>query len=78
VNVKIKKNMDRFHEFKKTEKVGDIYYGMEFVIRKELKYVLLKMCIFFHKYLWALKKSFDFFNALLVANFIYNKHVKLG
>ncbi len=37
------------------KKVRDIYYGMELVIRKELKYVLLKMCTFFHKYL-TLKK----------------------
>jgi hypothetical protein len=44
---------------KQLENIGDIYYGMELVIRIELKYVLLKMCTFFHKYLWALKKSFE-------------------
>jgi hypothetical protein len=29
------------------KEVGNMYYGMELVIRKELKYVLLKMCTFF-------------------------------
>jgi hypothetical protein len=43
--------------------VGDIYYGMELVIRKELIYVGLKMCNFFHKYLWALKKSLEIWYA---------------
>jgi len=56
--------------FKK--KVGDIYYGMQFVLRIELKYVLLKMCTFFHKYLLALKKSLEIWYAWLVANFICN------
>jgi hypothetical protein len=41
------------------EEVGDIYHGMELVIRKEMKYVLLKMCMFYFKYLWALMKSFE-------------------
>jgi hypothetical protein len=41
------------------EKVGDIYHGMEFVIRKEVKYVLLKMNLFYCKYLWAMMKSFE-------------------
>jgi len=36
---------------KQLEKVGDVYYGMELVIRKKLKYVGLKMCNFFNKYL---------------------------
>jgi hypothetical protein len=35
------------------EKVADRYHKMELVIRKEVKYVLLKMNIFHHKYLWA-------------------------
>jgi hypothetical protein len=48
---------------KQLEKVGDIYYRMELVIRIELKYVLLKMCTFFHKYLWAFKKSLDIWYA---------------
>ncbi len=30
---------------------------MQLVLRKELKYVLWKLCTFFHKYLLALKKS---------------------
>jgi hypothetical protein len=30
---------------------------------KELKYVLLKMCTCFHKYLWALKKSLEIWYA---------------
>jgi hypothetical protein len=34
---------------KQLKKVGDIYYGMELIIRKELQYVILKMCIFFTK-----------------------------
>jgi hypothetical protein len=36
---------------KQLEEVGDIYYGMELVIRKEVKYVFLRMCTFYHKYL---------------------------
>jgi len=55
-----------------------MYYGMELVISKELKYVLLKMCTFFHKHLWALKKSLEIWYASLVANFICSKEVKLG
>jgi hypothetical protein len=35
------------------KKVGDIYYAMELVVRKELKYVGLKLCNFSHKYIWA-------------------------
>jgi hypothetical protein len=35
------------------EKVEDRYHKMELVIRKEVKYVLLKMNTFHHKYLWA-------------------------
>ncbi len=46
-------------ETKKLEEVGDIYYGMKLVIRKEVKYVLLKMCTFYRKYLWALMKSLE-------------------
>ncbi len=45
------------------EEVGDIYHGMELVIRKEVKYVFLKMCTFYHKYLWALMKSFEIWYA---------------
>jgi hypothetical protein len=35
------------------EEVEDRYYGMELVIKKEVKYVLLKMSTFYHKYFWA-------------------------
>jgi hypothetical protein len=42
---------------KKLKKVEDIYHEMELVIRKEMKYVLLKMSMFYNKYLWALMKS---------------------
>jgi hypothetical protein len=45
------------------EKVGDIYYRMELVIRKEVKYVLLKMNTFYHKYLWAMMKSLEIWYA---------------
>jgi hypothetical protein len=41
------------------EEVGDIYHGMELVIRKEVKYVLLKMSTFNHKYLWVTMKSLE-------------------
>jgi len=44
---------------KNLKEIGDIYYGMEFVTGEELKYVLLKMCTFFHIYLCTLKKSFE-------------------
>jgi hypothetical protein len=33
-----------------------MYYGMELVIRKELKYVGLKMCNFFHKCFMGLEE----------------------
>jgi hypothetical protein len=45
------------------EKVGDIYHKMELVIRKEMKYVLLKMNTFYHKYLWATMKSLEIWYA---------------
>jgi hypothetical protein len=48
---------------KQLEKVGDIYYGMQLALRKELKHVFLKMCVFFHKYLLALKKSLEIWYA---------------
>jgi hypothetical protein len=48
---------------KNFKKAKDIYYGMVLVISKELKYVLLKMCTLFHKYLWALKKSLEIWYA---------------
>jgi hypothetical protein len=48
INIGICNVISRLVEMKKNlEKVGDIYYGMELIIEKELKYVLLKMCIFF-------------------------------
>ncbi len=82
---KTKKNMEiwnvisRLVEGKKNlEEVGDIYHGMELVIRKEVKYVLLKMCTFYHKYLWALMKSFEIWYVWSVANFICSKKVNLG
>ncbi len=56
----ISRLVERKKQFKK---VGDIYYGMQLVLRKELKYVLLKMCTFFHKYLLALKKSLEIWYA---------------
>jgi hypothetical protein len=37
-----------------------------------LKYVLLKMCTFFHKYFLALKKSLEIWYAWLVVDFIYS------
>ncbi len=42
-------------ERQQLEKVGDIYYGMELVMRKELKHMGLKMWNFFQKKLWAFK-----------------------
>jgi hypothetical protein len=48
---------------KNLEEVRDIYHGMELVIRKEVKYVLLKMSTFYHKYLWAMMKSFEMWYA---------------
>jgi hypothetical protein len=48
---------------RKLEEVGDIYHGMELVIRKEVKYVLLKMNTFYQKYLWALMKSLEIWYA---------------
>jgi hypothetical protein len=48
---------------KQLGKVGVIHYGMELVMKKELKYELLKMCTFFHKYLWALNKSLEIWYA---------------
>jgi hypothetical protein len=44
---------------KNLKEVGDIYYGMELITGKELKYVPLKMFTFFHIYLCALKKSLE-------------------
>ncbi len=41
------------------KKVEDIYHRMELVIRKKVKYVLLKMSTFYNKYLWALMKSHE-------------------
>jgi hypothetical protein len=43
-----------------------------------VKYVLLKMCTFYHKYLWALMKSFEIWYVWSVANFICSKKVNLG
>jgi len=43
--------------------VGDIYYGMELVIGKKMKYVVLKLCTFYHKYLWALIKFLEIWYA---------------
>ncbi len=48
---------------KNLEEFGNIYHGMELVIRKEVKYVLLKMSTFYHKYLWALMKSLEIWYA---------------
>jgi hypothetical protein len=41
------------------EKVGDIFHKIKLVIRKEVKYVLLKMSMFYHKYLSAMMKSLE-------------------
>ncbi len=38
------------------KKVGVIYYGMELVIRKELKHVFLKMCTFFSQIFMGLEE----------------------
>jgi hypothetical protein len=63
-NIGIYNVISRLVERKKQlEKVGDIYYGMQLVLRKELKHVLLKMCVFFHKYIVALKKSLEIWYA---------------
>jgi hypothetical protein len=51
---------------------------MELVIRKQVKYVLLKMSTFYNKYLWALMKSHEIWFAWLVPDFISSKEVKLG
>jgi hypothetical protein len=51
---------------------------MELVIREELKYVILKMCTFFHKYLWALNKTLEIWYARLVVDFICSKEARLG
>jgi hypothetical protein len=48
---------------KKLKMVGDICYGMEFVIRQKLKYVGLKTCNYFNKYLQALKQSLEIWYA---------------
>jgi hypothetical protein len=45
------------------EEVGDIYHGMELVVRKEVKYVLLKMSTFYHRDLWAMMKSLEIWYA---------------
>jgi hypothetical protein len=45
------------------EEVGNIYHRIEVVIRKELKYVLLKLSTFYHKYLWAMMKSLEMWYA---------------
>jgi hypothetical protein len=60
------------------KKVEDIYHRMELVIRKKVKYVLLKMSTFYNKYLWALMKSHEIRFAWLVPDFISSKEVKLG
>jgi hypothetical protein len=52
--------VDRKNNFKK---VGNIYHKMELVIKKEMKYVLLKMSIFYHKYFWANVKSLEIWYA---------------
>jgi hypothetical protein len=41
------------------EEVENIYHKMELVIRKQVKYVLLKMSMFYNKYFWALMKSHE-------------------
>jgi hypothetical protein len=51
--------VDRKNNFKK---FGNIYDKMELVIRKEVKYVLLKSK-FYHKYLWAMMKSLEIWYA---------------
>ncbi len=54
--------ISRLVEKKKNFKKGwrIIYYGMELVIiRKEMKYVLLKMFVFYQQYLWALTKFLE-------------------
>ncbi len=47
-----KKNEIVIIEREQLEKVGDIYYEMEVVIKKELKYVGLKMWNFLKKTSW--------------------------
>jgi hypothetical protein len=59
------------------EEFGDIYYQTELVIRKEVKYVFLKMCTFYHKYLWALMKFLEVWYEW-VGDFISSEEVKLG
>ncbi len=72
-NIGISNVISRLVERKKQlKKVEDICYGMQLVLRKELKYVLLKMCTFFHKYFLALKKSLEIWYAWLVVDFIYS------
>ncbi len=45
------------------EEVGDIYHRMELVMRKEVKYGLLKMNTIYHKCLWAMMKSLEMWYA---------------
>jgi hypothetical protein len=49
---------------KNLKEVGNIFI-MEWnlFIRKKVKYVLLKMCKFYFKYLWALMKSLEIWYA---------------
>jgi hypothetical protein len=45
------------------KEVGDIYHGVEFVIKREVKYMLFKLSMFYHKYLWAMMKSLEIWYA---------------
>jgi len=52
INIGICNVISRLVERKKQlEKARDIYYGMELIIRQELKYMGLKMCNFLNRYL---------------------------
>jgi len=49
---------------KNLEEVGNIFImESNLFIRKKVKYVLLKMCKFYFKYLWALMKSLEIWYA---------------
>jgi hypothetical protein len=43
-----------------------------------MKYVLLKMFVFYQQYLWALTKFLEILYVWMVVDFICSKEVKLG
>jgi hypothetical protein len=63
-NIGILNVISRLVERKKNlEKIEDIYHGGELVIRKEVKYLLLKMSTFYLKYFLTLMKFLEIWYA---------------